>query len=300
MKRILYACLCIAVLGYSCKKEKSGGDNVTPNTYKVSFSVAKSATSLVQAQRGLALTTNTTTISALTSLDYLVYNSAGDLIHQVKQSSTSSGFGTINDNLAPGTYHVIFIGNGGANLNTAIGTNKPSYTKDVFYVNPGADLFYLNDTLTVSSSNINQSIVLNRLTSQLRVKSTTVVPTKIDSLHIVISDLEEFYCATGSSVDVAGTLSYKKTLSHVFTAAEKGTSGFQMSSYVYNTHGSITVLITQYYHGVASPGIYVSSVQCYPNTITNLTGAMFLPDPNTPAGFQVSFDPDWNVQNLTF
>jgi hypothetical protein len=61
---------------------------------------------------------------------YLVYNNSGQLVHWIKQDSTTTNLGNISDSFNPGTYTVIFIGN--ATVSISQGLSGDYFFKDYF------------------------------------------------------------------------------------------------------------------------------------------------------------------------
>ena len=92
---------------------------------------------------------------------------------------------------------------------------------------------------------------------------------------------------------------YSFSLHHKFTPAERGSLNFTLATFVYNTATPMTVTITCYPTSIYKYPVVINNVTCSSNKITILTGNVFQINALTD-GFQISFDPVWNVQNFTF
>lgn len=287
--------ICLIIMVYSCKKENKSDNVPAEKTYPVKFTVGASidGDSFVQAGRNLvtAAATPLPASAVVGNLIYLVYGSNG-VYRQLQLNDSTANFNTINDSLPAGTYTVVVLGNA-----LSIWAPYPSahtLSEDSFYVNPGKDLFRGEVTFTVSSSPVTQSITLTRISEKLVMKSNNVVPTRIDSLRMLISEAGMY--RVDALTPVAGK-TYSRTLHHIFTPAERGMANFQMSAFVYSN--KINVTITEYFQGSVVKTISLTNIQGIRNEVTTGTGNMFLPDPVTTNSFQVSSSPNWNNQLST-
>ena len=293
-KELLYAVIAMILLG-SCKKDHSSGNTPPPDgkKYTVTFTVGNIVKLTAAVKKLKVNATNDTLKKYVSKLTYLVYNSSGSLINQAVQDTTTAGFGVISNSFAPGTYTVVFVANTNVNL-----VGSGTLSTDNFPVNPNIEVFYSKVSITVTSSGITQTVILNRLLTQLRLLSTNNVPANIDSLRVTIPDNNSFLCSTGAP---AANSSYMRTITHTFLPAEKGHANFLLPILNYSINTPFTVKVQQYSSGAFSPLITINNVTCLPNQITVLRGNVFASGiPSEPTDFQLTFDPNWNITNGTF
>jgi len=286
---------------FSCKKDNSKGTNSPGQKYTVNFTVSD-VTKAAASTNKLQVTSAADTFSKYAkNLRYLVYDSNNQLVRQINQDTTTANFGHISDSFTPGTYNVVFIVNAGSVVaGQPVATQgKPDYFTGSLKYN---GLFYKSTSLTVTNTTINQQIALNRINAQVQVKATDVVPAVLDSVQFSFSGFQGTYAVRDGAFTIDLTIS-PRIFGHVFTAAEKGTSNFKFSTYCFNTVQPFTVKIIRYGKTVTSTPITVNNVTSVQNKVTVLTGQIFQnlnSSTNQNAGFQISFDPNWNDQIINY
>jgi hypothetical protein len=307
MRRAILFLLVAVAFCSSCKKDQKKDFVLPAKTYKVNFNVADFTQTLVgNSANNLhtdGLKTNTTPplSSVIDEIDYYVFNSAGVLKHYLKQQSTVTNFGTITDALPAGTYTVVFAAgktglyvfqNGLTNSwLEGYGTHDPLL--------PWQDTFFKKISLTVGDADINQSVALDRIVSQLTVNIEDVIPANAYSIKITARTYTQFFFDTGSIIK-AGTNNtpndnFAATI--VIPASAKGTTNYKASISTLNTDAPSTVVIGCYDSaGNALASVSVNNVIVHTNTQTILSGQLF----GTNNLFGITVNSKWDTINSSF
>jgi hypothetical protein len=292
----------LAILFFcSCSKEHKAPLPVTPGgkAYKIQFNLSgfTQTTNTISGNRHLNnLKTASADSSNTDSLDilyYLVYDSAGKLVHQITQHSDSASFAGFSDSLPAGNYKAYFFaGKTGLYVDTV--------NARIYYSAPGDSLGTWHDTFAARAVELNvtgnssQNITLSRTVSALRINIKDAIPA--NAVKVVTSIQSDFvyynYLVRGGR-----NLSdaYVKTLTTLITPALIGTTNLQQYTILAGSNGSITsVSITCY---DASNNIianaYIGNADLKPNQESILSGNLFgATDPATP--FQISVNNTWN------
>lgn len=206
MKNSLLYIVILAVCALSCKKNYSKEDEAIQRDkmYKIDISTSGITeiitNSLVNTPNANGSVVNSTSEinGYLKKLYYTVFDSNGKRIHFIQQDSTSSGFGSITDSLAAGTYNIqIAAGknqlNYLTNYNSVVtpGTTANGVLAQLSYGEPSNLLPVWGDTflgklqLTVKD-NLNQNIVLNRIVGKLQVALLDTIPARANKLVVLI------------------------------------------------------------------------------------------------------------------
>jgi hypothetical protein len=316
MKRIFYCLMSVCIIISSCKKEHAKDTAPDQNLYKVAFKVGFSQATGNFKTNGL--TTNglvsnaadTSLTNHLTILYYAVYDSVGNNVHTTKQLSTDVSFGSYTDNLHVGKYTVVIAGGQSGfvlipdftilNLTTSkLSTDVVCYASTDISGNfvPGnfvKDAFVKKLALTVSTSNTNQSISLDRITSNLVVNIADAIPTNAGNVGITVSSANEFYLATLTTNATIGNFTITKQL----LTTDIGTTNYKISTLLLplpTPTGSVDLVCKTSANVVIAEKI-IPNVNCQPNTETILTGNLFGGNGTTSTdGFQIKIDTAWGT-----
>lgn len=285
----------------SCTKEHKVPMPVTPGgkTYKIQFNLSgfTQTTNTISGNRHLnSLKTTSADSSDTDSLEilyYLVYDSAGKLVHQITQHSDSASFSGFSDSLPEGNYKAYFFaGKTGLYVDTV--------NARIYYSAPGDSLGTWHDTFVARAVELNvtgnssQNITLSRTVSALRINIKDAIPANaVKVVTSIQSDFVYYNFLVRGSRNLSAP--YVKTLTTLITPALIGTTNLQQYTVLAGSNGSITsVAITCY---DASNNIiasaYIGSAGLSPNQETILSGNLFgATDPANP--FQISVNNTWN------
>ena len=316
MKKAIYLLIVLCLFVFSCKKEHSSQpDN---KLYKVTFNVSgfTQGTTVFSAKGNSNRKIDALQIDALsdnvTNLVYAVFDASGNFVHNIYQnSSTATNFGTITDNLAAGTYTIVFVA--GQDLLYGYGTYEdptdPSAalfstlsSAQIFYKNyDGDDLgdfqdtFYKKLSLTVSTTSTSQAITLDRINGELELYIKDALPANAASIEFSTVASLEYSIATSSPL--APLSGYSLNAESNIPADSAGVSNYNFSAIVLNTTQSFTVNIYCYdVNGNVIAQRIVDNVSCQVNKKTILTGSLFggPTGGSITGGFSISIDTAWN------
>ncbi len=332
MKKILPGFILICLITFSCKKDHKA--EIGPNgsaqngtgarniTFNVGF--AKTITNFETTH--LKLNSNSTD-TALTNhigvLYFMVFDSLGNNLHTITQRDTAAAFGKFTDNLRSGKYTVIIVG-GNSKLQIGLDRTITGSTMDKTYIYYPADPSIWGDgtvgmfsedtfckkvSLTVTNTDSNENIALDRITSKLEININDAIPTGAGYLNFEIrSTADAFYVNTGnagvigartgpSNIPIFDFVDY----SAVLTGADAGVTNYK-TSFLFLYYKPFTVFIdcttSKGYGTVDSKGTVFSSkilqnVTAQANKITLLSGNLFGGSGN--GGTPVSADTTWNA-----
>jgi len=279
----------------SCKKEHSKNNGPEPRTYKISYNVSGFTQQIIGSaghKQVNSLQTNSVTGLAASS-DFLYYRlydyTTGNMVHQVNQDSSMANFGSVDDYLPAGKYIAAFVAaKPGVAVNTAALSNGaaigflPSQTS-------WSDTFFQQDTLTVSGSDVNQNISLQRIVGQLTIKLLDIFPAAASKVTIFVSQESNGFSLATATATGTTTLTFNDPVPD----ALKTTAGYKRSFFMMNNTAQFTVTITCY---DANNGILAQSaipnVSISRNTQTILTGNLFATGASFNVGLNLPFDPN--------
>jgi len=305
-KALLY--MAFAVLCFSsCKKDKK----TTPvpptdtKTYSVKFRVSD--------LNGQKITsTGTTKVNdviaipaSITRIMYTAINSQNKTVSFVSQNRGGDGtFGSIEDNLPPGTYTIdLCAGTGILDGNKAATYIQKEFSSDYSNLSINNDAYWLDAfatsfKITVSDQPIDQSVSLHRIVGQVTVNLLDKLPANAYSLKVDVSNESDYYSfLTDKPVPYNPSVGYKmhthsKTI--LIPSAAIGTTNFMQSYLILNTGSDISrvVNITCYdLGGKIIAQVSLSNVVIQRNTNTILSGKIFGSD----SGFSITIDPNWGT-----
>ncbi len=316
MKRILYSIVAVSMIFFSCSKHNNPTPPPTGKKYTVKFNVGFSQsigpiTNSITKTSGIktdAIDTATDTLKNYTGiLYYVVFDSNQHIVRNISQKAADADYGTITDQLLPGTYTVLFAA-GEAHLKADVYGSAGQLTNAFYYegftspyVNPNdnffppffANTFYKKMSITVGNSNANYSVNLDRMVAQLEVVVQDAIPAGAKDLTIYVPgdasalamlDLtvantgNYFYPFTGLTAGVTNTIEF-------VTVANTSTP---LNIELKCTDGASTVFADK----------TITGVTFKTGSTTVLTGNLFSAG-TTGQGFNVTYDPTWNVGTPT-
>ncbi|MFC0517506.1 FimB/Mfa2 family fimbrial subunit [Mucilaginibacter angelicae] len=320
------ALICMAVL--SCKKEQTSTNGQTPHDgkYKVTFNVGfsqQTANFQTGALKVNRIGTEVVVLPLSSVVDvicFAVYNSDGNRLHLINQSSSDPNFGVFTDNLNSGTYTVVVAaGKDGLTLSNDIVyqgreiynyVDNSNLSTDILTYGVLAskqpkvfdkDAFYKKITITVPGTT-SQSVSLDRITSQVQVVVEDALPANAKTLELHIDKTaDKFYVGSATPANMnaflhfnsilptaaIGTLNYTFATT-AFLAMPSSTQTIGCSSSLpVNSNDILTADIAQ---------SVVPNVSCLPNKKTILTGNLFGGNGKpTTNGFHLFIDTSWNT-----
>lgn len=300
MKKVILYCVTLTLFVVSCKKEHKT-PTPTPDTkkYQVAFNVSTPANATshsVNNPHVNSIVANAVgDLSAIDNLYYAAYDSDGNLVSNIYQTSDFANFGQISDSLPSGTYTIVIVGGktginfsyGGnaTKLNTAViagyGTTSPPL--------PWNDTFFKKFSVTVSGSSISQDVTLSRIVGQLTVDIQDALPANASKLIVSISKEYTNYTFAGATPSHLITGAYVQTIT--LPASALGTTDYEMSTIMINTITPFDVQISCVDANNTFLGqVTVTGVTLSPNTQTILSGKLF----GTDNGFSFSLNEGWN------
>jgi hypothetical protein len=287
-KAILFLFMAVAFCS-SCKKDQKKGAVTPAKTYKVNFNVSDFTQTLAgQSTNNLhtdGLKTNDAPplSSFIDIIYYYVFDSTGKTIHYFAQQSNAVNFGSITDALPAGNYTVAFAaGKTGLRIGSLIYKGSPQDGLGALFLDgygslPWKDTFFKKIPLTVTASNITQTITMDRIVSQVTINAEDVMPANAYSIKVTARSYLRFAFATAS---IAGNFDNPPVDNFVQTfiipASAKGTTNYKVSEITLNNTDPSTVIIGCYDSGgnvLAST--VVNNVVVHPNTQTILSGHLF-------------------------
>jgi hypothetical protein len=292
MKKILLPVLLMPFVLYSCKKDNKQLTPVnTAQKYQVQFGVDGFQQIILSAAKGSG-NENSKIFAALqpnATLDYLVYDQSGKLVHRITQPADSVKT-MVKDSLPAGTYTFCFVVAGAARiifpdnrevtyagLNPANGESGPGWQ----------DTFVKQLTLTVGGGNVNQNVTLDRLVAELEANITGPIPTNATKFTIKV-DKEYIYGKFSGQPDTTQGASGISTRTILFPMTQATT---KYDLILLNTATPVNVELTAYdASGSILAKANVNNVRCAANTRTVLTGALFGSQTST---FTVSLNNQW-------
>jgi hypothetical protein len=250
MKKYLIL-MATAIILFSCKKENAGTiANNNPalskseTLYPVGFNY-----SLFEVT-GIKTVTNSLNTSALKDqikyLRYFVYSGSTypriELVpvKQKTQKSTDPNFGKITDSLPAGEYSIFFVG---AQAPGHVITER-KYTNDIsghpiFYYNNSSiyDTFNKHVNLVISAP-VNRSVVLARVTTNITIKFTDIMPSNATTVKVSFANFPLGADLLKNAGDPhaqweLGELYPTKTFSFPVNSSDKSKTGFTLSTLVW-------------------------------------------------------------------
>jgi hypothetical protein len=306
MKKAILLLLVAAVSFFSCKKDQKKVGSPPVKTYKINYSVSDFTQTIVGQSTnnphtdGLKTNDSPPLSSYVDAIYYYVYNPNGALLHSLVQPSSASNFGTIADELPAGTYTVVFVGG-----KTGLNIVNTAYYTSAYLGGYGAgsqglpwqDTFFKKFTLTVTTSDITQSVSFDRIVSQLTVNVEDTIPANAYSIAVTARTYLRYSFATPGPFPTPPVDNFVSTF--IIPISAKGTTNYKVSVITLNTTDPSSVKIVCYdANAKILASTIVNNVIVYPNTQTILSGQLFATDNQFSLTANVKWDP--TVINITF
>lgn len=332
MKKAILLLFVAVAFCSSCKKDQKKGPAVTGKTYKVNFDVSGFTQELVGNSanklhtNGLKANDTPPLSLAISNIYYYVFDSNGHMLHHLTQPSSATNFGNIADQLPAGSYTIVLA----AGQDNLIVTDAHAYTgqsssvttssllRDIYlggYYHydpvtttetdlPWQDTFFKKIALTVTDSNINQSVTMDRIVSQVTVDVTDAIPANAHSITVTARTYKYFFLSSGDitanplpynfSASQVGPVDNLKT-TFIIPDVAKGTTNYKVSLLTLNNTDPSSVLINCYDASNNVLGsVKVDNVTMHPNTQTILSGNLFGASNN----FGVTLNGKWDPSTI--
>ena len=260
-KSILNVFILSVTLLVACKKDRT---NVQPQSngktkYKISFnlngftqqSVGK-ATKQGKA-KVFSLLSDTASVRAMfDSIGYVLMDSRGNLVHSKIYNAKTYTNSTISDSVVAGTYKVaIFAGHSGIKISnadavriwygTVNGMPEPDY-------NQFKDTFEQTFPVTVTNTDMNQSVSLNRIVGDIEVVITDNLPSNAYSLILQLSNDYFFYNLLNPyPYNFGGSGGFGiPPMTVIIPDSAKGKPNFTIDYFTINTLSPVSFVVTCY------------------------------------------------------
>jgi hypothetical protein len=254
MKKYLIL-IATAIIFFSCKKENAGkivNDNpaLSKTLYPVGFNFSVLQTNGVK--------TNSLNTLALKDqikyLHYFVYSGPTDPrlelvpVKQKTQKSTDQNFGYVTDSLPAGQYSIFLVGAqapGDVSMERKFTTDL--YGHPIFYYNNSSIYDTFNKRLDlVISAPVNQSVELTRVTTQITIKFTDIMPSNADKVKVSFEDFPLgadllFNAGNNHAHWELGEVYPTATFSFPVNSSDKGKTGFTLSTLVWPHYLTINI-----------------------------------------------------------
>jgi hypothetical protein len=305
-KALLYALLAVLCFS-SCKKDKK--PTPTPptdtKTYSVKFRISDLNGQKISSSGATKVNDVVTIPSSVTRIIYSAINTTTlKVVSLITQDRGAANFGSIEDNLPPGTY----------TINISAASKVPIFNVSSMYlkkeINSGLstninndaywdDAFATSFQITVSSQPIDQSVSLHRIVGQVTVKLLDALPANAYSLKVDVSNEYDFYnFSTDNAIPQPSPSNNYPNHTHSKTvlipAAAIGTTNYMQSYLILNTGSGINHAVDITCYDSAGKIIAQSSlanVIIQRNTNTILSGKIFGED----SEFTISLDQNWGT-----
>jgi hypothetical protein len=287
-KNLVFCFVLLSTVWLSCKKDDHSKTGPQGKLYPIAFNVTNFTQENTPIDQNLKLKTNAVTPEASNILEiiYKIYNAANTLKKTVVIKKGQPNFGTIKDSLATGSYTAVFVG-----LTDTIEFHETATT----FSTPLSETFYKKISFTVGASYLQQDVVLQRLDSQLKVVIKDAIPAGVTQISVVIGSVDtqyNYFADTSSNPE-------RYTWLATVPANKIGTTNFTIGPLrnilATNHTTDVTITATKAAAVVAKKTIH--GIQLQRNTLTILTGNLFITDPTT-GGFVIGYEP-YNPIDLT-
>jgi hypothetical protein len=298
MKKILTCIALLSVSLFSCKKDHKPAVKTDDKLYDVKFSMASFSQTIVDGKTTYSIPATGADIQYLL---YQLYDSANQLKKTIVVPSTATEFGTFRDSLKTGSYTAVFAGfSDQYDISGSVYQNTQD--SDV----SGSAFFYKKVSFSVGSSNITQSVALDRMTAEIQVVIKDAIPAGIKRIRVTASfETYTFDLLNGVNLPQPAYRNLFGYVDNNVSASAIGTSGYVVppAKFIHNTITPMTVVIQCYNSTTECCGnpTYlktVSNVLCKANTRTILTGNVFSGDTTSTHGFSVAFKSSFDTDTI--
>jgi len=306
MKKVLFFCfIFISIVWLSCKKDNKAKTDPQGKLHPVSFNITNFKQENRPIDQNIKEKVNAVATPDSTNILKLVYNiydASNTLKKSIKIKKGAHDFGTIKDSLASGNYTAVFVG---VTDTVHFTENATSFyyrgtIGDITTDLPLSETFYKKVSFTVGSTYLQQDIVLQRLNSQMQVVIKDTLPPGVVKITVNINLVDRHYDYFADKSNNPTTFISVP----IFPASDKiGTANFTIGpikGLIATDHTSIVTIIATSVTSAVIAKKTIPNVQFQRNTITILSGNLFVNDPAT-GGFVIGYEPyDPNTISQSF
>lgn len=281
-EKLLYFALPIVMLIFSCSKKDSPIETPVANQklHNVSFNVSgftSNITPLPSLKTSAVKQTMTQAAvdlsDQITKLEYLVYNSSGQLLKDSVQTSGWANFGKIYLRLPAGSYKLVVAGMSGPysilNKENSVSVFLTSYLSYGI-----GDWFKQVSDFTVTDQVLSQSVVLDRVVGKVGFVLTDAIPK--DLAKISMGFTSGSWVKLNDSSDPATAI---QTIEFPLKPSHEGTLNYSSSAFVIPMYsGFITTDVSLRAYNTSGTLIVekiIKNVVVEKNKMTTLSGALF-------------------------
>lgn len=298
-KKLLFCALPMLLLIISCSKNDNPIETPDENQklFKVSFNVSGFTTDItpLPGLKSSAVNQSLTPTAAklsdqISKLEYLIYNSSGQLVIDSVQTSNLSNFGAINLQLPAGNYKLIVAGMSG---NYMIANNKNSTLVNIFgYLDYGiGDWFKQVTDFKVADQNLNQSVSLDRAVGKVGFVLTDAIPKNLAKITLAFTSGNWMFLNNENDPPTA-----LQIIEFPMKPSREGELNFSSSAYVIPmANGFITTDVSIRAYNTFGNLIVekiIKNVVIEKNKMTTLTGALFTSLPSS-TDTNVTINSEW-------
>jgi hypothetical protein len=296
---------------FSCKKDHSNPSQ--PNTngkkYQVTFDLADFSRVILgstgKLQTNAVVSAPASVRAMFDVIGYrLTSESGSSLLKEKTFNAKNYTAGTITDSLLAGTYKVtIYAGQTGLGPAIAYNTWALTYgsvTSDgvTYTFNPWKDTFYKTFLLTVTNSNLNQSVTLERIVGQMVINIKDVLPSDAYSFNMIFVN-DSYGYGFDQSAPLFGPTPFTYTPAPVIIPdSSKNKPNFKFQYITENTTRPVTLTL----FCKKKDGSIIAQRQFGPVTLqkndTRVYSGNFFGTPTGNSGFQVTLDPVWSTDPI--
>lgn len=300
MKRYILFVLAIALMSIAACRKDHENAKTGNSTRVVSFGVAANFTNQIIPNstaiadgRKLVTVTTPTIQNTFDTIFYKAYDLNGNIIHQKTYSAKT--FTTVTDTLANGDYKIaIYAGKKGFN-GSDYGTNASGYIR--FDANTFGSTF----PLTVGTSNINQSVTLNRILGELTITVNDAFPANAKRFSITLNGEANSYDTFNATPVTTSYGAIPPPLNMPLPVSFAGTTGYTYTFVTLNTAGSFNISLAAFDNTTQSIAYKTTGLMTLaPNEHLSLSGRLFTNNTSGSSNTTVGIDTTWRPQPVTF
>lgn len=296
---LLTAC-CSALLLTACEKPLSAENDgnseiVDPNNVKVRFNADKVDNEKFDATNEASRASAQSLNNVCSRISMAIFDSDGNKIKTVNQTSADSKFGHFDISIAKGDYSIVFIAHNGSGNPTI---SSPDEIK--FANNKVTDTFYYYSEITIDN-NSDYNITLQRATAMFRLVVRDTTPNSIKQMKF-------YYTGGSSTLDATtgcGCVNSKQTeYRTVSSTAYTGESEYEVYTFPHDSEKAMNFEVS------AQNGTSANSTVKYTktfekiylkrNTITQYSGYFYGEAPEGGRGFDIRIDDEWEQENFEY
>lgn len=240
--KTFYVLFFISIFLFSGCSEKDSSPDTEKDNFEIIFQLSGFKSEIVPMSLKSA-SPPVQSINDINHINYIIFNSSGDVMYTKSTKRGDAGFGTIHETLPKGNYLFSFIANNGdlsANPMKMV-TKGNYYQSDSTYISYPAnrveDTFFYTSSLYNVYKDETHSIKLERAVGRVEVIITDNIPSNAHRLEIAMHKGTNRLSINSKSSWTTGRDSDIMTISHLFSRAEKGTSNFTIAFNSFHTAG---------------------------------------------------------------